>query len=70
MSRDRASWVERSTRLMCSTHPSGLELLPNPRIRIERVNPIELKLDLTITLQRTIRAFDIKYIELKTYLAT
>ncbi len=44
---------------MRSTHPIGLELLPDPRIRVERINSIELKLDLTIILKIT------KYIKLK-----
>jgi len=50
-SRDRVDRVEHSTRILRSPHPVGLGNLPDPRVRVGRVNPIGLKLDPTITLR-------------------
>ncbi len=44
------SRVEHSTRILRSFHPVRLGNLPNLKIKIERVNSIELKLNPTITL--------------------
>ncbi len=49
-SRDWVGRVKHSTHILRSSHPVGLGNLPDPRVRVERVNPIGLKLDLTITL--------------------
>jgi len=49
-SRDRMGRVEHSTCILRSPHPVELGNLPDPRIKVGRVNPIELKLDSTITL--------------------
>jgi len=49
-SRDRVGRVGHSTRILRSSHPVGLGNLPDPRVRVGRVNPIGLKLDPTITL--------------------
>jgi hypothetical protein len=49
-SRDRMSWIEHLTRILRSLHPVKLGNLPNSRVKVGRVNSIELKLDPTITL--------------------
>jgi len=49
-SRDRVGRVGHSTRILRSSHPVGLGNLPDSRVRVERVNSIELKPNLTITL--------------------
>jgi len=55
-SRDRVSRVGHSTRILRSPHPVGLGNLPDPRVRVGRVNPIGLKPDPTITLIKFIVA--------------
>jgi len=50
MLRNRVDRVKYLTRIFRSFYLVRLENLPNLRIRIERVNSIELKFDLTITL--------------------
>jgi hypothetical protein len=50
MSRDRVGRVKHSTRILRSSHPVGLGNLPDPRVRIGRVNPIGLKPNPTVTL--------------------
>jgi len=52
MLRDRISRVKHSTCILRSTYSIKLENLPNSRIRIERVNLIELKFNSTITLYK------------------
>jgi len=59
-SRDRVGRVEHSTRILRSPYPVGLGNLPDPRVRVGRVNPIGLKPDPTITLVKT---FDLIRIE-------
>jgi len=49
-SRDRVSRVKYLTRILRSFYLVKLGNLPNSRIKIERVNSIELKLNLTIIL--------------------
>ncbi len=49
-SRDRVSRVKHLTRILRSLHFVELGNLPIPRVRIERTNSIELKLDPTIIL--------------------
>jgi len=49
-SRDRMGRVEHLARILRSLHFVELGNLPNPRVRVGRVNSIELKLDLMITL--------------------
>jgi hypothetical protein len=49
-SRDWVDRIKHSTRILRSSHPIKLGNLPNSRIKIERVNLIELKSNLTITL--------------------
>jgi len=69
-SRDRVDRVEHSTRILRSPHRVGLEHLPNSRIKVGRVNPIELKLDPTITLTKTISALlSIQLLLIKTMLS-
>ncbi len=51
-SRDRVGRVGHSTRILRSSHPVGLGNLPDPRVRVGRVNPIVLKPDPTITLKK------------------
>jgi len=51
-SRDRVGRVEHLARILRSPHPVGLGNLPNPRVRVGRVNPIGLKPDPTITLSK------------------
>jgi hypothetical protein len=51
--RDRIDRVKHLTRILRSSHPIGLGNLPDPRIKVERVNSIGLKLDPTITLQKS-----------------
>jgi len=51
--RDRIDRVKHLARILRSSHPIGLGNLPNSRIKVERVNSIELKLDPTITLQKS-----------------
>jgi len=53
-SRDRVGRVGHSARILRSPHPVGLGNLPDPRVRIGRVNPIGLKFDPTITLILTL----------------
>jgi len=53
MSRDRVDLIEHSTRTLRSSHLVGLGNLLNSRVKVGRVNSIELKLDPTITLFRT-----------------
>jgi hypothetical protein len=50
MSRNRISRIEHSTRILRSSHLVELGNQLDSRIRVERVNPIGLKLDPTITL--------------------
>ncbi len=50
MSRDRTSQVKRLTRPIRSTHSIELEFLLDLKIKVKRVNSIELKLNPTITL--------------------
>jgi len=40
-------------RILRPSHPVGLGNLPDPRVRVGRVNPIGLKLDPTVTLFET-----------------
>jgi len=49
-SRDRVNRVKHLTRILRSLHLVKLENLFDSRIKIERINSIKLKLDLTITL--------------------
>jgi len=56
--RDRANRIEHSTRILRPFHSVGLENLSNLRVRIERVNPIGLKPDPTVTLCITILEFN------------
>jgi len=49
-SRDRVDRVKHSTRILRPPHPIKLGNLPDPRVRVERINSIELKLNPTITL--------------------
>ncbi len=49
--------VEHSTRILRSFHPIKLGNLHDSRVRVGRVNSIELKLDPTITLIKLIDAF-------------
>ena len=50
-SRDRINRVKHLTRILRSLHLVKLENLFDSRIKIERINSIELKLDPTITLR-------------------
>jgi hypothetical protein len=50
-SRDRVNRVKHLTRILRSLHLVKLENLFDSRIKIERINSIELKLDSTITLR-------------------
>jgi len=52
MSRDRVGRVGHSARILRPSHPVGLGNLPDPRVRVGRVNPIGLKPDPTVTLKR------------------
>jgi len=47
---DWVGQVGHSTRILRSPHPVGLGNLPDPRVRVGRVNPIGLKPNSTITL--------------------
>ncbi len=49
-SRDRVGRVEHLTRILRSSHPIKLGNLPDPRVRVGRVNSIGLKPNSTITL--------------------
>jgi len=49
-SRDRVGRVGHSARILRPSHPVGLGNLPDPRVRVGRVNPIGLKPDPTVTL--------------------
>ena len=49
---DRVGRVGHSARTLRSPHPVGLGNLPDPRVRVVRVNPIGLKLDSTVTLDK------------------
>ncbi len=48
--RDRVNQIRHSTRILRSPHPIKLGNLPDLKVRVGRVNSIELKLDPTITL--------------------
>jgi hypothetical protein len=50
-SRDRVNRVKHLTRILRSLHLVKLENLFDSRIKIERINSIELKPNLTITLR-------------------
>jgi len=56
-SRDRVGWVKHLARILRSSHPIGLGNLPDPRIRVGRVNSIGLKPDPTIILNFLFEAF-------------
>jgi len=43
-------WVERSARILRPPHPVELGNMPDPRVRVGRINPIGLKFDPTVTL--------------------
>jgi len=49
-SRDQVGRVGHSARILRPSHPVGLGNLPDPRVRVGRVNPIGLKPDPTVTL--------------------
>jgi hypothetical protein len=49
-SRDRVGRVGHSARILRPPHPVRLGNLPDPRVRVGRVNPIGLKPDPTVTL--------------------
>ncbi len=53
-SRDRVGRARHSTRILRLLHPVGLGNLPDPRVRVGRVNPIGLKPDPTITLSKLV----------------
>jgi len=54
-SRDRVGLVGLSTRILRSPYPVGLGNLPDPRVRVGRVNPIGLKSNPMVTLIETSR---------------
>ena len=53
----RVSRVKHSMRILCSFHLVELENLLDSKIKVGRVNSIELKFDSTITLTKLIDTF-------------